>query len=194
VLVAASARTRHPRPLSLFSRYYRPAPVGKAVGLELAVERTGRSLETFTARLADGDRLLSTFSFAFGRNGEAPLFSQALAPPAPLVRPRPIWQHLEEIGIEPGQLMRRVGYRGETEPVPPEEAAAGWHVRSEWPAAACKDPSVRAAVAVMAVDAFVGPATMRANEQDLDGEWPVMMPSLDLNCWFYALEDQHDGD
>ena len=42
----------------------------------------------------------------------------------------------------------------------------------------------------MAVDAFVGPATMRANEWDLDGEWPVMMPSLDLNCWFYAPEAQ----
>ncbi len=42
----------------------------------------------------------------------------------------------------------------------------------------------------MAIDAFVGPAAMRANEWDLDGEWPVMMPSLDLNCWFYAPEEQ----
>ena len=46
----------------------------------------------------------------------------------------------------------------------------------------------------MAIDAFVGPATMRANERDLVGESPVMMPSLDLNSWFYAPEAQHDGD
>ena len=41
VLVAASARTEHPRPLSLFSRYYRPSPVGRAVRIELAAERRG---------------------------------------------------------------------------------------------------------------------------------------------------------
>ena len=194
VLVAASVRTEHPRPLSLFSRYYRPSPVGRAVGIELAAERRGRNLDTFAARLVDGDRLLSTFSVAFGRDGEAPLCSQALATLPPLVRPRPVWQHLEEIGVEPGRLMRRVGYRAETEAVPPEEAAAAWNLRSEWPATTCADPAVRAAVAVMAIDAFVGPATMRANGWDLDGEWPVMMPSLDLNCWFYAPEEQHAGD
>jgi acyl-CoA thioesterase len=194
VLVAASARSAHPRPLSLFSRYYRPAPVGNAMTLEMAPERTGRSLETLTARLVEGDRLLSTFSVAFGRDGEAPLSSQALPAMPAIARPRPIWQHLEERGLEPGRLMRRVGYRGETEPVPREDAAAGWHLRSEWPAATCADPAVRAAVAVMAIDAFVGPATMRANERDLDGEWPVMMPSLDLSCWFYAPESQHEGD
>ncbi len=194
VLVAASARTEHPRPLSLFSRYYRPSPVGRALGIELVAERRGRSVDTFAARLVDGDRLLSTFSVAFGADGEAPFSSQALATLPPLVRPRAVWQHLEEIGVEPGQLMRRVGYRAETEAMPPEEAAAAWHLRSEWPAAACDNPAVRAAVAVMAIDAFVGPATMRANGRDLDGEWPVMMPSLDLNSWFYALEEQQDGD
>ncbi len=194
VLVAASARTEHPRPLSLFSRYYRPSPVGRALGIELVAERRGRSVDTFAARLVDGDRLLSTFSVAFGADGEAPLSSQALATLAPLVRPQAVWQHLEEIGIEPGHLMRRVGYRTEIEAIPPEEAAAGWHLRSEWPATTCADPAVRAAVAVMAIDAFVGPAAMRANKRDLDGEWPVMMPSLDLNSWFYALEEQQDGD
>ncbi len=194
VLVAASARTEHPRPLSLFSRYYRPSPVGRAVRIELAAERRGNNLDTFAARLFDGDRLLSTFSVAFGRDGEAPLSSQALVPPPPLVRPQPVWQYCEEIGVKPERLMRRVGYRAETEAVPPEEAAAGWNLRSEWPATTCDDPAVRAAVAVMAIDVFVGPATMRANGWDLDREWPLMTPSLDLNCWFYAPEAQHDGD
>ena len=180
--------------MSLFSRYYRPSPVGRAVGIELAAERRGRNRDTFTARLIDGDRLLSTFSVAFGRDGEATLSSQALATVPPLVRPRPVWQHLEEIGVEPNLLMRRVGYRAETEAVPPEEVAAAWHLRSEWPATTCADPAVRAAVAVMAIDVFVGPATMRANGWDLDEESPVMMPSLDLNSWFYAPEAQHDGD
>ncbi len=194
VLIAASARTEHPRPLSLFSRYYRPAPLGRALGIELEPERKGRSLDSFAARLVDGDRLLSTFSVAFGRNGEAPLSSQAVPAAPPLVRPRPVWQHLEEIGVVPGRLMRRVGFRTETEATAPEDASAVWHLQSEWPASACSDPAVRAAVAVMAIDAFVAPAAMRANGLDLDGEWPVMMPSLDLNGWFYAPEEKHDGD
>ena len=46
------------------------------------------NLDTFAARLVDGERLLSTFSVAFGRDGEAPLSSQALATLPPLVRPR----------------------------------------------------------------------------------------------------------
>ena len=111
-----------------------------------------------------------------------------------LQQPRPVWEHLEAMGIEAGALMRRLGYRAETEKLPAEELAAGWHMRAEWPAAACEDPAVHAAVAAMAIDAFVGPATMRANERDLDGDWPVMMPSLDLNCWFYAPEAQRGCD
>ena len=186
VLVAASARTAHPRPLSLFSRYYRPSPLRRALGIELVSERRGRNLETFAARLVDGDQLLSTFSLAFGRDGEAPLSSQALPPIPPLAGPRPVWQHLEEIGVEPGRMMRRVGFRGETGDIPPADAAAGWHLRAQWPAPKGADPAVRAAVAVMAIDAFVAPATMRANEWDLDREWPVMMPSLDLTSWFYS--------
>ena len=194
VLVATSDRTEHPRPLSLFSRYYRPSPVGRAVGIELAAEQRGTNLDTFVSRLVDGDRLLSTFSVAFGRDREVPLSSQALATPPPLVRPQPAWQYCEEIGVKLDRLMRRVGYRAETEAVPSKEAAAGWNLRSEWPATTCDDPVVRAAVAVMAIDVFVGPATMRANGRDLDGKSPVMMPSLDLNSWFYAPEAQHDGD
>jgi acyl-CoA thioesterase len=194
VLVAASSRTEHPRPLSLFSRYYRPAPVGRAIGLALTPERKGRSVDTFAAKLSDGDRLLSTFSIAFGRDGEAPLSSQALAPAPAVVQPRPVWQHLEELGIEPGPLMRRVGYRAQTGALPDLDDTNDWHLHSEWPAPTTSDPAVRAAAALMAIDAFVGPATMRANERDLDEEWPVMMPSLDLNGWFYAPEEQHGGD
>ena len=190
VLVAASEQTRQARPLSLFSRYYRPAPVGQPLALALAEERRGRNVDTLAARLSDGDRLLSTFSVAFGRDGDAPFDAQAVPTVAPLGLHRPVWQHLEEIGIEAGALMRRLGYRAETGELPAEELAAGWHARSQWPAAACDDPAVHAAVAAMAIDAFVGPATMRANAWDLDGEWPVMMPSLDLNCWFYAPEEQ----
>ena len=65
--------------------------------------------------------------------------------------------------------MRRVGYRAEIAAMPPEEAAAGWHLRSQWPSTSCADPAVRAAVAVMAIDAFVGPAAMRANGITLEG-------------------------
>ena len=191
VLVAASVRTEHPRPLSLFSRYHRPAPVGRAVGIELTTERKGRNVDTFSARLVDDDRLLSTYSVAFGRDGEAPLSAQALPKVPPLIRPRPVWQHLEENGREAPRMMRRVGFRGETEEVASEDAAAGWHLRSEWPAPSCAEPAICAAVAVMAIDAFVAPATMRANAWDLDQEWPVMMPSLDLTSWFYA-PDAHD--
>lgn len=92
VLVAASARTEHPRPLSLFSRFYRPSPVGLAVRIELLAEQRGNNLDTFTARLVDGDRLLATFSVAFGRDGDGLLSSQALVPPPPLVQPQPVWQ------------------------------------------------------------------------------------------------------
>lgn len=194
VLLAAAARSEHPRPLSLFSRYYRPAPVARAVGLELAPERRGRTLDTFAARLVDGDRLLSTFSVAFGRDGDAPLSSQSVPGVAPLVRPRAVWQHLEEQGREPPRMMRRVGFRGETEGVPAGEAEAGWHLRSQWPASASAEPAVRAAVAVMAIDAFVAPATMRANAWDLDRDWPVTIPSLDLTSWFYALDGDDPAD
>ena len=73
VLVAAAARTEHPRPLSLFARFFRPVPVGRPVGLSLASERSGRSVETLTARLTDDERPLASFSVAFGRDGEAPV-------------------------------------------------------------------------------------------------------------------------
>jgi len=188
VLVAAAGRTRHPRPLSLFSRYYRPSPLGRPLGIELAAERQGRNLDSFTARLVDDERLLASFSLAFGRDGEAPLACQALPRVPPLVRPRPVWQHIEERGRVVPRMMRRVGFRSEIEGLPPEEAAAGWHLRAQWPATRCPEPAVQAAVAVMAIDAFVAPATMRANQWDLDRDWPVMMPSLDLTGWFYAAD------
>ena len=84
-------------------------------------------------------------------------------------------------------MMRRVGFRGETEGAT-YDRGDDWHLGAEWPATACEDPAVQAAVAIMAIDSFVAPATMRANQIDLDGEWPVIMPSLDLTSWFYAPE------
>ncbi len=191
VLVAVSRQASHPRPLRLFSRYYRPAPIGRALDLEVRPERRGRTLEAFAVRLADGERLLSTYSVAFGRDGEAPLASQALPAIPPLVQPRPVWQHIEERGRRAPQMMRRVGFRGETQGAPPDEAAAGWHLRSQWPASPSADPAVRAGVAVMAIDAFVAPATLRANAWDLDTDWPVSVPTLDLTSWFYAPD--HDA-
>ena len=125
VLTAASTRTVHPRPLSLFSRYHRPVPLDRAVALTLASERTGRSVETITAKLVHDDRLLASFSVAFGRDGEAPLGSQAVAPMAPLVRPRPVWQLLQEIGVDPPPLMRRVGFRGEPDGIPAQYVGFG---------------------------------------------------------------------
>ena len=187
VLVAAAARSEKPRPLSFFSRFYRPVPIGRPVKLSLASERSGRTVETLTARLNDGERLLATFSAAYGRDGDATLTAQSVKPMSPLARPQPIWQHLESIGLEPSNMMRRVGFRGETDGGE-NDPADDWHLRSEWPASVCKDPAVQAAVAIMAIDSFVGPATMRANQRDLDGEWPVTMPSLDLTSWFYRPE------
>jgi len=51
---------------------------------------------------------------------------------------------------------------------------------------------VRAAVAIMAIDVFVGPAATRANGWNLNADSPLMMPSLDLSGWFYALDGQED--
>ena len=76
----------------------------------------------------------------------------------PIVRPRPVWQLLEEMGMEPTRLMRRVGFRGETGENPALEAG-DWHLLAEWPAATSPDPATQAAVALMAIDSFVGPAT-----------------------------------
>lgn len=188
VLVAASARTDHSLPLSLFTRFHRPAPVARTLGLVFEIERRGRSLDTLTARLVDGDRLLSTYSVAFGSETEVPLASQVLPKMPVMEGARPVWRHLEELGREAPRMMRRLGYRGGLSP-PPEEEAAGWHLHSEWPAPTSADPVIRAAVSVMAVDAFVAPATLRANDHDLDEEWPVVMPSLDLTSWFYPPSD-----
>lgn len=188
VLVAASRRTDHPLPLSLFTRFHRPVPTGRALGLVFETERQGRSIDTLRVRLVDGERLLSTHSVAFGAGSEVPLVSQALPKVPALVGARPVWQYVEESGREAPRMMRRVGYRTETEP-PPEEAAAGWHLRSEWPAPNGVDPAIHAAVAVLAIDAFVAPATLRANAHDLGDDWPVVMPSLDLTSWFHPPAD-----
>jgi hypothetical protein len=105
---------------------------------------------------------------------------------APLRDPRPVWRVLEDIGLEPPKIMRRLGFRGE--PVDVRMPDHGWHLVSEWPGTSSDDPAVRAAVAVMAIDWCVAPATIRANGLDLNDPWPVSMPSLDLTAWFYAPE------
>lgn len=189
VLVAAAMQTDKPRPLSFSSRFQRPIPVGRAVALSLSPERRGRSVETLTAALIDGDRELARFTACFGREGESPLRAQAVPPMPPVRQPAPIWRSLAEVGIEPPGIMRRVGYRGET-----LEDGAGppdgpeWHLRNQWPAAASDDLAIRAATALMPIDVFVAPAAILANGVDINEPWPVMMPSLDLSAWFYAPE------
>jgi len=105
VLVAAAGRTLHPRPLSLFSRFYRPTPVGRAVKVEIVTEQRAKHLDTFDIRLVDDGRLLSTFSVAFGRDDGSQRSSQGLLPPPPLVQPRLVWQYCEEMGIKPERLV-----------------------------------------------------------------------------------------
>ena len=186
VLVAVSAETEQPRPLSLFARYHRPVPVGERVALDIVPERRGRSIDTLSARLRSGDRELAAFSLAFGHEGDAPLESQAI-PAAPRLRePRALADHLLEIGIEPAPIMSRTRFRGEHDDfVEPDDT---WHLRAQWPATSSEALAVRAAVALMPIDNFVGPATIRANGVNINEPWPVGMPSVDCTAWFYAPE------
>jgi Acyl-CoA thioesterase N-terminal domain len=68
VLAAAASQTEKPRPLSLFARFQRPIPVGKAVTLALQAERRGRLVDQIAATLLDGDRELARLTAAFGRH------------------------------------------------------------------------------------------------------------------------------
>jgi hypothetical protein len=189
VLVAAASKTEKPRPLSLSARFKRPIPVEKPVAVALRAERRGRSVDTMAAKLLDGDRELASFTAVFGRGGESPLRSQAVPVMTPLRQPAPVWRFLDEVGIEPPPIMRRVGYRGEPlEAGPPDVDGGEWHLRNQWPGTSCQDLAVRAAVALMPIDVFVGPATILANGVDINAPWPVLMPSLDLAAWFYAPE------
>lgn len=141
------------------------------------------------ATLLDGDRELARFTAAFGRDGESPLRSQAVPSMIPLRQPRPVWRLVEELGLEPPPIMRRVGYRTEVlETGLPDVDGPDWHLRNQWPATASDDLAIRAAMALMPIDVFVAPAAIRANGADLYEPWPVMMPSLDLTAWFYAPE------
>jgi len=186
VLMAVSAETEQPRPLSLFARYHRPVPIEERVALSIHADRRGRSIDTFSARLHVADRDLASFSIAFGHDGGAPLESQA-TPAAPRLRePRALADHLLEIGMEPAPIMRRTRFRGEPDDF--VEADGTWHLRAQWPAPTCEDLAVRAAVALMPIDNFVGPATIRANGVNINQMWPVAMPSVDCTAWFYAPE------
>ena len=42
-LVAAAKHTDHPRPLSAFTRFFRPVPLESPVQLDVSAERRGRS-------------------------------------------------------------------------------------------------------------------------------------------------------
>jgi len=189
VLAAAAKQSDKPRPLSFSARFQRPIPIEKAVTLALHAERRGRSIDTMTATLLDGERELAHFSASFGRESDAPLRAQAVPVMTPLREPTPIWRFLEEEGIEPSPIMRRIGYRGEAIGAgPPSVDGPEWHLRNQWPATASSNLAIRAAMALMAIDVFVGPAAMNANGVNLNEPWPVTVPSLDLAAWFYAPE------
>lgn len=187
-LVAAAGEAAHPRPLSFFARYHRPVPTGRPVDLEITHERTGRMVDALNVRVLAEGKLLCAMSTLFGLHGEAPLDKQGIRAMPPLRSPAPVWKFLEEQGIETAPLMRRVGFRGESEPPPDDYDPGDWHMKSEWPATASDDLAIRAAVMLMPIDNGVGPSAMVANQLDLNGEWPVAMPSLDLSVWFYRPE------
>lgn len=187
-LVAAAGVAGHPRPLQLFTRFHRPVPVGRAVAVEIERERRGRLVDALTIQLTSEGKLLASMSSLFGRHGETPLDKQAAAPMGPLRTPAPVWEFLANEGMEPPPLMKRIGYRGESEAPEDPDGLGDWHLRCEWPASPSDDLAIRAAVALLPIDNFVGPAAMVANQIDLNGPWPVSMPSLDLTAWFYRPE------
>lgn len=186
LLLHAASETDKPRPLSCSVRFHRPTPLGRPVSVALRAERRGRSVDVLAASVRDAEREIVSGALVFGRDGQVPLRSQAVPAMTPVRDARPVWQHLQAIGVEPGAVMRRVGFRGEMEAC--EADGPDWHLRSQWPWTASNDLALRAAVALLPIDCFVGPAAMRANGVDLDAPWPVIVPSLDLAAWFYAPE------
>lgn len=187
-LVAASTEAAHPRPLSFFTRFHRPVPSERPVDVEIEHEHTGRLVDALTVRLVADGKLLCSMSALFGVHGQAPLDKQAIRPMPPLRKPAPVHQFLEEAGIEPPPLMRRIGYRGESEAPPEGHDMGDWQMHVEWPDPDTDDLVIRAAYTLLAIDNGVGPTAMVANQFDLNEEWPVGMPSLDLTGWFYRPE------
>jgi len=189
ILVAAASATEQPRPLSFFARFHQPIPTRKPLTVSLRVDRRGRTFDVVAATLLDDDRQLAQFTVSFGRESESPLRSQAVVPMAPLGEAAPVWRMVEDAGLEPPLLMRRVGYRMATDDVrSPAAAGEDWHLRGQWPATVSRDLALRAGVALMPIDVFVAPAANRANGVDLRRPSPVVMPTLDLAAWFYAPE------
>ena len=91
------------RPVSRTMHYVSRAEEGP-VGIDVAVERAGRSLTTLSARLSQGDRLtaLAVAAFSRPRDGiDFDQFERPAAPPWDEVEPvdrqsgPPIWQRLE---------------------------------------------------------------------------------------------------
>ena len=106
-----------------------------------------------------------------------------------LRNPRAVADQLDEIGIDVSPLMRRIGFRGESELLGRADPSDDtWHLHAQWPGASSEDRAVRAAVALMPIDNFVSPAAIHANGVDINAPWPVAMPSIDLTAWFYAPE------
>ena len=187
-LVAGAREAAYPRPLSLSARYHRPVPTGKGIDVAVTHERTGRRVDALTVTLTNEGKLCTAISMLFGEHGSAPLDKQGVPPMSPLRNPAPVSSFLEASGFEPPTLMRRVGFRGESEPPPEGAAPQDWHMTGEWPSPSTQDLVVRAGATVMPIDNAVGAAAMVSNGFDLNGEWPVSMPSLDLSVWFYRPE------
>lgn len=189
-LVAAAGETEHPRPLSVAARYHRPVPVETPVALEVREGKRGRSLDTLDVKLRAGERDLASATVVFGREGDAPMAGQAVPPIRAMSEPRAVADLLEEQGLFVPPLMRRLRFRGEPGPPPIDDT---WHLHAQWPGTACESLAVRAAVAAMPIDNFVGPAAIHANRLDINAPWPAAMISIDLAAWFYAPEAAPSG-
>jgi acyl-CoA thioesterase len=186
LFVAAAARASYRRPLSIHARFHRPVPVGRPIRLVVEHERQGRAVEAIRVALFDEDRSLVSGTAALADECPEVLASQTATPMQGLEDPVPTWKLLEDAGIPVPNMMKRVGFR-RPRAVTDASKRGEWHLHADWPATYSDKPSVRAAVAIMCLDAFVAPATMVANGVDAMGRWPAIAPSIDIAAWFHDL-------
>ena len=161
---------RHARSLTI---HYASAPGAGPVRIDTAVERTGRSLTTVTARLSQDGRLCAIAIGAFATERDSPVaFADAPMPdvgspddPSVLVRPE---------GARPTLIDRfdqRVTQGGSF--LSGDPALSGGWIRLEEPRA------VDAPLAALYLDAWLPPVFIRAGH-------PVGVPTIDLTVHFLA--------
>jgi len=174
ILRALTARvddtTRSPRSLTV--HYVSPADVGP-IRVTTAVERTGRSVTSCSARLHQADRLVALAIAAFAAPRPGPTFCDVTMPEVVSVdgiAPTAIPQEAPEIARR-WDMRWALGDPPWVESPPSSEALAGGWIRLE-------DPQVLDACAVAAItDAWVPPVFSRIRE-------PIIVPTLDLTIHF----------